>query len=263
MPEYAPAALRWLADEIVAAIPSAEFSGIVGDPAHTYGYHRARNVLPSSDYSVQTAPDRKGDGWAASAFDIKFNSTWMKIVTKRLMDSAKDPYDLRLNCMREFFGTLDGSTVVGWDTYYGHPVTSDDSHRWHVHGSVLRQYADNKTELAKVLAVIKGEDDVTAEEVWTERIPDSPFSMQAYPDWSKQGVNSARVYLRTGATYSKLTHTAVTALTAQVAALTAAVGALAADHGTSPDEVKAAAEAGARAALADLDISLDWTTDGE
>ena len=35
MAEYAPAGLQWLADKIIAAIPGAEFSGIVGDPNHT------------------------------------------------------------------------------------------------------------------------------------------------------------------------------------------------------------------------------------
>jgi hypothetical protein len=164
--EYAPDALLWLADEIVDAIPSAEFSGIAGDPSHTYGYHRCRNVLPSSDYSVQTGPDRAGDGNAASALDISYNATWMRTITKRLLDSAKDQNDLRLNCCREFFGTLDGDTVTGWDTYYGEPSTSDDSHLWHVHISVLRKYANDRDALAGVLSVIKGDDDVSAKDLW-------------------------------------------------------------------------------------------------
>lgn len=157
MAEYAPAALLWLADEIIKVIPTAELSGIVGDPSHTYGYHRCRNVLPSSDYSVQTAPDKEGNGDAASALDMKYSAKWMKIITKRLMDSAKDQNDLRLNYMREFFGTLNGSTVSGWDTYYGKPATSDDSHLWHVHLSILRKYCDSKKHMAQILSVIKGE----------------------------------------------------------------------------------------------------------
>lgn len=160
MAEYAPAALKWLADEIIKAIPSAEFSGIVGDADHVYGYHRCRNKLPSSDYSVQTKPDREGDGDAASALDMKFNAEWMKKITRRLLDSAKDQNDPRLNYMREFFGTLDGQKVTGWDTYYGKPVSSDDSHLWHIHMSILRKYCTSKEKMANILSVIKGEDDM-------------------------------------------------------------------------------------------------------
>ena len=35
MSEIAPAAMKRLADRIVDSIPSAKFSGIVGDKAHT------------------------------------------------------------------------------------------------------------------------------------------------------------------------------------------------------------------------------------
>ncbi|HIV59041.1 MAG TPA: hypothetical protein H9902_13910 [Candidatus Stackebrandtia faecavium] len=160
MAEYAPDALLWLADEIVKAIPSAKMSGIVGDKNHVYGYHRSRNVLPADDYSVQTKPDKQGDGDAAAALDISLNAKWMKIITKRLMDSAKDQNDPRLNYMREFFGTLDGSTVSGWDTYYGRAVSSDDSHLWHVHMSLLRKYCTSKDHMAHILSVIKGEEDM-------------------------------------------------------------------------------------------------------
>lgn len=179
MAEYAPEALKWLGAEIVKAIPSAEFSGIVGDKNHTYGYHRARSVLPSSDYSVRTSPDKQGDADAASALDIKLNAKWMKIVTKRLMDSAKNQLDDRLMPVREFFGTLNGSTVAGWDVYYGRPATSDDSHLWHVHLSILRKYATSHTHMMPILSVIKGKgsdmelgDKVKLSEWIPERYPD-------------------------------------------------------------------------------------------
>lgn len=160
MAEYAPDALKWLSEEIIKAVPSAELSGIVGDPSHKYGYHRCRNVLASDDYSVQVDEDKAGDGDAAAALDMKYNAEWMKKITKRLLDSAKDQNDPRLNYMREFFGTLNGSTVTGWDTYFGEPATSDDSHLWHVHISVLRKYCTSKKYMAHILSVIKGEDDM-------------------------------------------------------------------------------------------------------
>lgn len=172
MAEYAPEAIRWLAQQIQAKIPKSKLSGIVGDSSHTYGYHRARSTLPKSDYSVQLAEDRAGDADAASALDISFTASDMKTVTGRLLKSAKDEDDPRLNYCREFYGTLDGKKVAGWDTHFGNPATSDDSHLWHVHISFLRKYATDKTAMAAVLSVIVGEndpgdDDVSAKDVWT------------------------------------------------------------------------------------------------
>ena len=190
----------------------------------------------------------------------------MKIITKRLMDSAKDQNDPRLNCMREFFGTLDGSTVSGWDTYYGKSASSDDSHLWHVHMSILRKYANDKTALGKILAVILGETDVvTTDEIKaiaTAVRKELDFAAPA-DSWAVQqgyfkagDVISQRTVNRQVWAYGKDTYAQMRVLTAQVAALTAAVSAVAADRGTSPEDVKAAAEAGARAALADLDYTI-------
>jgi hypothetical protein len=158
--EYAPRAIRDLADQICAAIPSAKLAGILGDAQHGYGYHRARAVLPGDDYSVQLPEDRAGDAWAASALDISMSPVAMRLVTGRLLASAKDVDDPRLDVCREFFGTVDGRTVVGWDTYYGTPATSDDSHLWHVHVSFLRKYANDPAAMAAVLSVITGDDNM-------------------------------------------------------------------------------------------------------
>lgn len=170
MGEYAPAALKWLAARIVAEIPSAVLSGIVGDARHVYGYHRARSKLPSSDYSVQLAADKAGDADAASAIDISLDAARMKLVTGRLLASAKDVNDPRLNYCREFYGTVNGTSVAGWDTYFGRSATSDKSHLWHVHISFLRKYATDQTAMAAVLSVILGEpyspgDDMTPDEL--------------------------------------------------------------------------------------------------
>ena len=55
MAEYAPAAIRGLYNLIKAGLPSAEMSGIIGDTAHTYGYHRCRNVVPVATTHASTA----------------------------------------------------------------------------------------------------------------------------------------------------------------------------------------------------------------
>lgn len=156
--EYAPAAIRALFDRIDELAPDlhVELSGILGDQAHTYGYHRARAVLPAGDYSVQLADDRKGDAWAASALDVKpANSAGMVTMTRRLIDATarRDP---RLRPLREFFGTINGRSVTGRDVQTQRVVTADGSHTWHLHLSILRRYATDEDALAGIAAVIAG-----------------------------------------------------------------------------------------------------------
>ena len=131
-------------------------SGIVGDSAHTYGYHRARSKLPASDYSVKLSADRSGDASAASAIDISLSASMMRTVTKRFMAVAKDRSDPRRKYFREFFGTLNGSTVTGWDTASNSATTSDSSHLWHVHVSVHRKYATSQAAAEALLTIFTG-----------------------------------------------------------------------------------------------------------
>lgn len=163
--EYAPDAIKWLATEITKKIPSAKLSGIIGDQDHHYGYHRARSRLPSGDYSVQLADDKRGPADAASALDISLNVEWQREISRRLLAAAKNR-DERLYALREFFGSIDGKTVIGWDLVKHVAASSDDSHLWHVHFSILRRYADDAKALASILEVVVG-DDVSARDVWT------------------------------------------------------------------------------------------------
>ena len=158
--EYAPSAIAAIYPTVHAHIASAEYSGIVGNGEHTYGYHRSRNRLiavgQSGDYSIQAAQDKKGDGNAASALDIKMSTADMIKVSRRLIQAglAKDP---RLKALREFFGTVDGRTVTGYSPYRGRYVTSSDkSHLWHVHLSIHREWANDRAELQNIAAVIVG-----------------------------------------------------------------------------------------------------------
>lgn len=167
-PEYAPKALYDLFDLIHAKIPSAQMGGIRGDVAHTYGYHRARNVLPASDYSVcQSKLDREGDGWACAALDVTLGSgDVMHTVSRRLLAAKNDP---RMKPVREFFGSIDGRNVIGWDWLRNTSTTSSDmSHLWHIHLSIHRKYADDLDALrgvAEVMAGTNGDDDLSEETV--------------------------------------------------------------------------------------------------
>jgi hypothetical protein len=82
--------------------------------------------VSSSDYSVQLAPDRKGDGQAACALDISWSkASDQYTVSKRLLNAKNDARMKK--AVREFYGSTDGE-VIGWDYQGGYAVTSDDSH---------------------------------------------------------------------------------------------------------------------------------------
>lgn len=154
MTEHAPAGITNLFNQIKAGIPAAQNSGIVGDSAHDYGYHRGRNYVGSDDYSVQLAEDKQGDGEAACGLDLTWSEAqWQYTVSQRLLDAA---HDSRMAPVREFYGSVDGVHVIGWDYPGGYPVTSDDTHLWHVHVSVLRAFSNDTAALSGVAAVITG-----------------------------------------------------------------------------------------------------------
>lgn len=126
MTEYAPKAIGQLFDAIKAGVPSAQNAGVIGDSAHTYGYHRGRDFVSSSDYSCQYSEDKQGDGQAACGLDISWkNASDQYTVSQRLLNAKNDS---RMYACREFYGSTDGKKVIGWDFKGGYSVTSDDSH---------------------------------------------------------------------------------------------------------------------------------------
>lgn len=141
-------------------IPGCTFSGVLGDKAHTYGYHRGRNVLPSGDYSVRLSLDKLGTSRYASALDLSFTAAQMKVVTARLRKSALDPNDPRMGAVREFYGTLNGRTVFGLthtsENGFWSPATSDSSHLWHIHLSFFRKFSNDYKSIRGVVDVMKG-----------------------------------------------------------------------------------------------------------
>jgi hypothetical protein len=194
MAEYAPDAIQRLSHHIIRTVPGAVFSGIVGDASHTYGYHRSRNwniasgEYGSHDYSVQLTQDCKGDGDAAAALDISFPPDMMKLVTRRLIHAMRHD-DARLRAVRELFGTVDGTTVTGWDRH--HPdrptddtwTSSDDTHLWHVHLSFYREFATDTAALAPVVNVFAGNGSHEPDEESFEAEPVQPKPLGPHPAW--------------------------------------------------------------------------------
>jgi hypothetical protein len=156
MSEYAPQAIQAAYNTIHHFIPQAQLSGIVGDRSHAYGYHRCRDVLPKDDYSVTQPIDRKGDGQAASALDVTLPAAQMRKVTQRLINAAK-AHDVRMQTLREFFGTVNGKDVTGLDVQTLKWVSSDKSHLWHVHLSGHRAYVNDGPAWQRVAQVFCGQ----------------------------------------------------------------------------------------------------------
>lgn len=157
MTEFAPAAIGALFDAVRDALDfEVELGGILGDPAHTYGYHRARAVLPPDDYSVQLPRDRVGRPWAASALDITpVHSVDMMKLTSRLCRAVARA-DPRLRPLREFYGTLDGRNVYGYDLHTRAPQKADDRHLWHLHLSFHRDVSCRAARLLPIAQVLAG-----------------------------------------------------------------------------------------------------------
>lgn len=154
---YSPDAIKQVYDRIEGAYPSMKRSGIAADKA---GYHNSRNELNrdgrTSDYSIQTALDKRGDGDAASGIDITMNRDDLGRICRRLMKAsvAKDPR--LVSTIREWFGSFDGNGVDGWSLFRNRFATSDDSHEWHLHVSGWRAYADDEKRWLGVIEVMLG-----------------------------------------------------------------------------------------------------------
>lgn len=157
MTEYGPSAIRAVFDAAAGHLESARLSGIVGDAAHTYGYHRGRNFVADGDYSAKLALDLAGDGEAASALDITLSDAEMQLVTLRLLAAAKAG-DPRLAAVREFSGTTDGKVTHSYDLSTGREAFGewDASHLWHVHLSFYRKYVNDEASLRLVAEVLAG-----------------------------------------------------------------------------------------------------------
>jgi hypothetical protein len=155
--EYAPAAMTAAMSKSAGGIGGGVASGVKGDSAHTYGYHRGRAYCSPGDYSIVRDLDREGDAFAASAYDVSLPPDQMVTVTQRLFDACWND-DPRVGILREFFGTLDGRNVTGWDRATASYTSSDDSHRWHVHQSIWRAYANEADALDALADVFLGVD---------------------------------------------------------------------------------------------------------
>lgn len=165
-PEYITDASWWFMEQLLALEPRTENAGIY---ANKSGYHNtgtANEKYWPGNYSIVDDEDRRGPDWRtkAAAYDWTFpeaqSGDYRRIAkyTSRLLASAKDLNDPRLNGWREFYGNADlDNEVEGWDTRYGYPASSDSSHLWHIHMSESREFVHDLDNKKAMLSVLRGD----------------------------------------------------------------------------------------------------------
>lgn len=169
----APDAIKYLWDRLEQLEPDSELGGIC---AFKPGYHASRKENKANwpnDYSIQDPEDQGGDDDWCAAIDWTFpeaqsgHYATINKYSKRLMASGEDVNDARLNNLREFFGNTDSDVKTeGWDFRAAVKTTSaDNSHAWHIHISFDRKWANDRPTMDRLISVLQGDDEMTAQEI--------------------------------------------------------------------------------------------------
>lgn len=152
-------AIKGLYNRLSNVIPGLRFGGIY---AKKPGYHNTRSANTATNYSVVLPADKLGPSNLASALDLTMGEAEMRKRTGYLRRAALNPADGRTSYIREFIGTLNGSTVYcliasGPGTAFREDTGRDDSHLWHIHISFYRQYANDPRAMDALFSVLSGE----------------------------------------------------------------------------------------------------------
>lgn len=176
--------------EFKKRFPNARLGGIF---AHTYGYHSDQDWLEVNDpdnYSIQLKLDEDGPETKAAAWDFTLSDADMEKVTRRMKNAVEHPEDDRLAIVRDWYGTLDGVNVFGYiHDGPGTPwrrASSDKSHLWHVHTSIIRSFINDWDRLWGVISVMVG----VSWEDWKAGGNDMPLVPEDIGMiWEMRGVN--------------------------------------------------------------------------
>lgn len=143
--------------------PAWKLSGIYANKRFYHNTVNANKKLWPGNYSITVPLDlnKKANYDKARAIDLTMSTAEMIKWTTRMKNSALNPADNRLAAVREFYGTLDGTTVYGLikSTEKGtwHKSTSDKSHLWHGHTSIFTEFVDVWPKLSPINSVWRGE----------------------------------------------------------------------------------------------------------
>ncbi len=161
--EVVPPALASMGRTVRTALGlPAEAIGFKGNNLHLNGGHRSRRWILTSQfctdrtYTVTYAADRLGDQNWISAFDISAPPDILLPMCQRLDVAVRAG---ELEELAAWYGNLDGDQRVdGYNNILNRVASSDTSHLTHLHGTVLRQHANNFVFMAKLASVLSGAD---------------------------------------------------------------------------------------------------------
>lgn len=156
-------------EEAKKIIPGVRLGGIYADKPAYHNTVNANLAKYPGNYSIKLPLDLREPRDKARAIDLTMSDAEMKKRTGYLRRAALHPDDDRLDCVREFFGTLDNETVYGL-THDGpgepwREVESDLTHLWHEHCSIFTDFVNDWAMLEGLLSTLSG---VTWED-WLEK----------------------------------------------------------------------------------------------
>jgi len=144
-----------------AVLPGVRLSGIYANKVCYHNSVKANKANWPGAYCIKLPLDLKGPQDKARAIDLTLSDAEMKKRTGLLRAAALHPNDDRLLGVREFYGTLNGTTVYGLsrntDSGTWVSVTSDTSHLWHIHISEWSFYCNQWPAQEMILSVLSGE----------------------------------------------------------------------------------------------------------
>jgi peptidoglycan hydrolase-like protein with peptidoglycan-binding domain len=159
-PTYITDDMWWLWLACLGFIPGVRLGGIYANKPGNHNTVLANLANWPNNYSVRNPIDRRDPKTKARAIDLTMDDTWMRTITRRLLDGAARR-DKRMRCVKEFFGTVDGNNVVGrikdsedasWRT-----ASSDSSHLWHEHIGIHTPYVDDRDAVEGLASLLSGE----------------------------------------------------------------------------------------------------------
>jgi len=195
--EVVTAELDWLGDTLCARLrrPRAA-AGSKGDNAHLNGAHRSQEWILNSRFSTSRSYTVQSGLNATqvrhiSGFDM-VPGEWGSAQNRRLMIEQTGRLLAamragRLDEVRELFGTVNGSTVTGWNNVTNSFASSDSSHLDHWHLSLDRRHCTNRPLMERIVAIALGEDEdmPTVDEIWGRQY-------REYIDEDRDGVREPR-----------------------------------------------------------------------
>lgn len=166
-PQHVTDAMWWMWLRLHELEPKSLNGGIYGE--FKSGFHTSGKINTQKypgNYSIKDPPNRTGPWWweFGAAQDWTFPDAQrgdfrtINRYTRRLMASAKDPNDPRLDLILfEFYGNDDTDRQVeGYNEYREELATSDATHLWHIHLSYLRKAVGDFWAMWALLTVLMG-----------------------------------------------------------------------------------------------------------